>query len=90
LKPIFKVLVTEKTIMTLSTSKLVKENLSKWDEQSPLTDDQIKSVMMLNHLNEFDFNEPDSSGNEINLDKEDCTQTLAHDNVLKDVSSNNF
>jgi hypothetical protein len=76
--------------MTLSTSKLVKENLSKWDEQSPLTDDQIKSVIMLNHLNELDFNEPDSSDNEIHLDKEDSTQTLSRGNILKDVSSNNF
>ena len=73
--------------MLATQSKLVKENLSKWDEQSPLTDEQIKSVLILNQFNELDFNEPGSSDNATNLDKENNTQTPDREKVLNDVST---
>lgn len=38
-------------------SKLVKENLNKWDELSPLKDDQVKSILMLNQSNQLKHTE---------------------------------
>ncbi len=37
-----------------SINKVVKENINKWDELSPLTDVQINSILM---LSQFESNE---------------------------------
>lgn len=48
----------------MSTSinqKIVKDNLSKWDELSPLKEQQIKSILILSQLNQFHLDESDPS-----------------------------
>ncbi len=71
--------------MLIGQSRVVKENLNKWDEHSPLTEEQIKSVLMLNHLNELDYNKSESD-NTTDLNKENNIQILNRDRVLNDVS----
>ncbi len=39
----------------------IKENLNKWDELSPLKDAQVKSILLLSQLNQFQLNENDLS-----------------------------
>lgn len=45
----------------ISTADQVKENLSKWDELSPLTDIQLKSVLQLADLSQLEADEGDES-----------------------------
>jgi len=50
-----------------SLNKIVKENLSKWDELTPLKESQVKSIILLtqcvNQFNEFDAFETEISSN---------------------------
>jgi hypothetical protein len=49
-------------IKMISINKTIKENLNKWDELTPLKEQQIKSVLFLNQLNQFQSNENDLIG----------------------------
>ena len=42
-----------------SLNNQIKENLNKWDELSPLKDAQVKSILVLSQLNQFQLNEND-------------------------------
>ena len=44
----------------VSINKSVKESLSKWDQLTPLSDLQIKSILSLSQLNQFQINENES------------------------------
>jgi hypothetical protein len=46
----------------ISINKSVKDSLSKWDHLTPLSDLQIKSILSLSQLNQFQIND----GDEIN------------------------
>jgi len=43
----------------VSINKTVKDSLSKWDQLTPLSDLQIKSILSLSQLNQFQINESD-------------------------------
>ena len=45
----------------VSINRLVKDNLNKWDQLTPLSELQIKSILSLSQLNQFQINETDSS-----------------------------
>lgn len=52
----------------ISINKTIKENLNKWDELTPLKEQQIKSILLLNQLNQFQLNENDlASSNDPNM-----------------------
>ena len=52
-----------------SLNKIVKENLSKWDELTPLRESQVKSIILLSQsLNQFGGFETESSSNELDFD----------------------
>ena len=42
---------------SLAVNKLVKENLSKWDDLAPLKEAQIKSINFLSQSNQYGFSE---------------------------------
>lgn len=42
-----------------SLNNQIKENLNKWDELSPLRNAQVKSILVLSQLNQFQLNEND-------------------------------
>ena len=43
----------------ISINKTVKDSLNKWDQLTPLNDLQIKSILSLSQLNQFQINESD-------------------------------
>jgi hypothetical protein len=45
--------------LNLSVNKILKTNLTNWDELSPLKETQIKSVILLNQFNQFEIDETD-------------------------------
>jgi hypothetical protein len=47
--------------VNINNSSRIKENLSRWDELSPLREQQIKSILLLSQLNQFQLQEADSS-----------------------------
>lgn len=38
---------------SISINRLVKNSLNKWDELAPLKEQQVKSVLLLSQLNQF-------------------------------------
>ena len=48
-------------ISGIAINKTVKDSLSKWDQLSPLSDLQIKSILSLSQLNQFQSSENDSA-----------------------------
>jgi len=43
----------------ISINKTVKDSLNKWEQLTPLNDLQIKSILSLSQLNQFQINESD-------------------------------
>jgi hypothetical protein len=43
----------------LSVNKILKTNLTNWDELSPLKETQTKSIILLNQFNQFEIDETD-------------------------------
>jgi hypothetical protein len=43
----------------ISINKTVKDSLNKWDQLTPLNDLQMKSILSLSQLNQFQINESD-------------------------------
>ena len=56
----------------VSINKSVKDSLSKWDHLTPLSDLQIKSILSLSQLNQFQIND----GDEINQVIESNSSTI--------------
>lgn len=54
--------------MTSSISQTVKENLNKWEDLSPLNEEQVKSILLLSQLNQFQANEFDDNEDDENAD----------------------
>lgn len=71
----------------IDRQKLIKENLSKWEDLSPLSEAQVKSILLLAQLNQFqlDVAEDDDGGDDLastqntetNLDQQQKSSDLA-------------
>jgi hypothetical protein len=69
----------------------IKENLNKWDELSPLKDAQVKSILLLSQLNQFQLNENDlsTSSNQSDMETNPANQSPQR-NVMHKVISKKY
>ncbi len=56
--------------VSINSSSKIKENLSRWDELTPLKDQQVKSIILLSQLNQFQLYEVDSTDPNVQFDSE--------------------
>ena len=54
----------------LSVNKTLKTNLTNWEENSPLKEQQIKSILLLNQFNQFELDETDSVAATIDVNQQ--------------------
>ena len=47
------------SLIAVSNINRIKENLSRWDELSPLKESQTKSIILLSQLNQFQLYDSD-------------------------------
>ena len=49
----------------VSVNKIIKESLSKWEELTPLSDQQLRSILLLNQFNQFSQSYEGGGGGDI-------------------------
>lgn len=73
------------SIINNSNQKIINQNLSKWDELTPLKETQIKSILLLSELNQFQLDEFDS----LNFDSS-LANSNENDQAIKEKSVNDL